>query len=94
MRVTFELVSPETSISHRELKKALNTIKINDYNKDVKKMLTTMQMICNEIFQTGYRCEKYEEDMLSALGTIQNEELKLKIMLLKRRRDRGEDFKA
>ena len=57
-------------------------------------MLTAMQMICNEILQEGGRHEEHEEDIMSDLGTIQNEEFKLEIMLLKIRRDRGKEVKV
>ena len=94
IRVVFKIVNPEASMSLRELKKVLITESINYCNKDVKKILTAMQMICNEILKEGGRCEEHEEDMLSAIGAIQNEEFKLEIILLKSRRDRGEEVKV
>ena len=89
-----EIVNLEVSVSLWELKKALSAVSINDCNKDVKKILTAMQMICNEILKEGGRCEEHEEDMMSAIGAIQNEEFKLEIILLKSRRDRGKVFKV
>ena len=43
-------------------------------------------MICKETLQEGGQCEEHEEDMLLTLGAIQNEEFKLEIMLLKKKR--------
>ena len=77
-----------------ELKKALNTISISDCNKDVKKMLNAIQMICEKILQERVRCEEHEEDTLSTLGKIQNGELKKQITLLESRRDRGRMLKC
>ena len=73
----FEIMNLEASESLQELKRALSSIKINYCNKDVKEMLTTMQMIYTEILQEGGRNEEHEEDMLHDLGAIQNQEFKL-----------------
>ena len=51
-------------------------------------------MVHNKISQEEGRNEEHEDNILSALGTIQNEDFKLEIMPLKRRRDRGKDAKA
>ena len=94
MRVIFERVNPEASMSRLELKKALSTTSINNYDKDVKKTLTAMQMFYYEILQEGGQHEEHEEVTMSTLVTIQNEEFKLEIMLIKSRRDRGKVFKV
>ena len=77
-----------------ESKKVLSATSTNDHNKDAKKILTAMQMIYNEILQEGGRYEEHEEDILSDSDTIQSEEFKLEIMLLKIRRDRGKEVKV
>ena len=49
----FKIVNPEVSTSMQELKKSLSTIIIDNHNKDMKKILTAMQIIRNEILQEG-----------------------------------------
>ena len=90
IKVIFDIVNPEATVSVRELKKKLGKMEVNMHGKNVKSMLTSMQMLYSEILQEGGSHEDYIDDVLAALMTVNNDEFKLEIMLMKSKRVKRE----
>ena len=90
IKVIFDIVNPEATVSVCELKKQRTKMEIKTYGKNVKSMLTSMQMLYSEMLQEGSSHDDYVDGVLAALMTVDNDEFKLEIMLMKSKRVKRE----
>ena len=90
IKVIFDIVNPEAIVSVRELKKQLTKMEVKTHGKNVKFMLTSMQMLHSETLQEGGFYDDYVDSVLADLMTVDNDELKLGIMLMKSKRVKRE----
>ena len=86
IKVIFDIVNPEATVSVPEIKKYLTNMEVKIHGKNLKSMLTSMHMMCSETLQEGGSHDDHIDDMLAALMTVDNDEFKLEIMLMKSKR--------
>ena len=73
IKVIFDIVNPEATVSVRELKKQMTKMEVKMHGKNVKSMLTFMQILHSEMLQEDGSHDDYIDDVPVSLMTVDND---------------------
>ena len=70
IKLILDMVNPEARVNVRELKDKIKQVKIEDFEGNVPKMLTHMQLIYECILSENDTHEDFHLDLMTALNTV------------------------
>ena len=72
MKIALDIINPEARVNVRDLKDKLRNTSIADFNGDVVKMLTHMELLYESILSENKMHDDLVIDILAALHTVQD----------------------